>query len=158
MVEGMRNMINSIESLITLDEGRRVWPYTDTRGDTTWGIGHNLTASPACTEAMELVNKAVDVQFAHDLAAVTQWLAVAHKWTRALSRTSPPRYAVMVDICFNVGIGGFAEFTEFLGYMRDGLYGKAASDLLGTTAAQELPDRYERLASILESGQWPPEA
>lgn len=151
-------MIVDAKSLVQVDEGRRVWPYTDTRGNTTWGIGHNLTASPACTEAMELVDKAVDVQFAHDMTAVTQWLSVAHRWTRALSRTSPPRYAVMVDICFNVGISGFAEFTEFLGYMRDGLYGKAASDLLGTTAAQELPDRYERLASILESGHWPSEA
>jgi len=150
-------MITSVESLLVSDEGRRIWPYEDDRGNTTWGIGHNLTASPACTAALELINQAIDVQFRYDVTAVTQWLAVAYRWTTTLSRTSPPRYAVLVDICFNVGMTGFAAFTTFLAYMKDGMYGKAASDLLGTAAANELPDRYERLASILESGKWPQE-
>src|SRR5574337_780761 len=43
----------SIQAQLRRDEGYRVWPYKDTRGNLTWGIGHNLTAAPLCQEAAD---------------------------------------------------------------------------------------------------------
>ena len=149
-------MISSVQELLEQNEGRRLWPYTDTRGHLTWGIGHLLGADDAddavAPDVAALLNQAIDLQFRHDVAtAVTAVTAVLPQYPSL----DPVRQAVLVDMAFNLGGKGLAAFTTFLSCVASGQWAAAAADLRGTLVYIELPGRYERLATMIQTGEWP---
>lgn len=149
-------MIDSVQALIEADEGRRLWPYTDTRGHLTWGIGHLLGDDDAddgvAPDVAALIGQAVDLQFQHDLATAIAGLSFLPEFTSF----DPVRQAAMIDMAFNLGLHGLSTFTTFLSYVASQQWAAAAADLRGTLAYRELPARYERLAQMIQTGRWPP--
>ncbi len=126
-----------------------MWPYKDTRGNLTWGIGHNLTAAPLCQEAADLLGQAIQAQFQHDLDGVNAVLQ-AYGWPTKLD---PVRFEALQNMVFNLGARTFGSFTEFLKYMANGEYTRAAEDLrTNTTVYKQLPERYKRIAKEIETG------
>lgn len=144
-------MVESVQELLEQDEGRRLWPYAGTRGHQTWGIGH-LLANGLNPEVTDLLNQAVDRQFQDDLDEATQGLMAAYPWFAGMN---PIRQAALIDMAFNLGLAGLAEFKQFLGWMEAGQWMNAAIDLRGTLVYRQLPTRYERLARMIQSGEWP---
>lgn len=143
-------MITSVQQLLEDDEGRRIWPYTDTHGNLTWGIGH-LMANGVTHEVETLLNQAVDLQFQADLSNAAEAMA----FMPAFQGMDPVRQAVLIDMAFNLGLHGLLGFTTFLDLMSKHQWAQAAADLRGTKVYQQLPHRYERLAAMIETGQWP---
>jgi len=139
-----------IKALILDDESMRIWPYMDNAGHRTWGVGHNLDASPPDHDVWILLNQAVNLQFQHDLDAV---LAVAstEPWWASLNDV---RQAAIADMLFNLGTGAIATFSIFFGYIAAQRWQAAADDLRTTKVFRELPTRYTRLANMIETGQW----
>lgn len=148
-------MIGSVQELIEADEGRRIWPYTDTRGHLTWGIGHLLGDNDAdngvAPDVAALIGQAVDLQFRHDLATVTTGMSFLPEF----AGLDPVRQAVLVDMAFNLGLHGLSTFTTFLGCVASQQWAAAATDLRGTMVYSQLPHRYERLATMIQTGEWP---
>lgn len=143
-------MIESVQELLELDEGRRLWPYKDTRGNPTWGIGH-LLGNPLAQDVLDLLNQAIDLQFQHDLDAVIAGLSFFPEF----AALDPVRQAVLIDMAFNLGIAGLRNFTTFLSCVASQQWAAAAADLRGTLVYTQLPERYERLAVMIQSGEWP---
>jgi len=143
-------MINSVQALLQDDEGRRTWPYNDTEGHPTWGIGH-LLANGVAPDVQALLDQAIDLQFQHDLDVVTQGL-LRLPWFAGIN---PIRQAVLIDMAFNLGLADLRTFTDFLSYMEAAQWEEAANDLRSTKVYQQLPRRYERLAVMVEAGVWP---
>ena len=170
----MSATICSTETLISDDEGCRSLPYQDIKGIWTIGIGHSLEANglPAgiCNDAPDGMNWAdglltflqnrggltpaeIDALFHHDLAIAAQDLVACLPNADTLIL---PRYAAMIDMCFNLGRAKLLKFNTFLHLMEIGQYADAVRDLLNNTAvAKQLPKRYGRLAQIITSGEWP---
>jgi GH24 family phage-related lysozyme (muramidase) len=165
--------INTVEELIALDEGKRLQPYQDSEGIWTVGIGHNLEANglppgvcttdgmdyPECLAFLQkrggLTEDECDELFDYDLhmadCDLSQICPIAHR----LGMDSP-RYAALMDMCFNLGAERFRKFTGFLGLICQQDFAGAADDLRNHTAVyKQLPHRYERLAKIIETGEWP---
>lgn len=138
----------SIQAALRRDEGYRIWPYSDSRGNLTWGIGHNLTAAPLCQEAADLLGQAIQAQFQHDLDGVNAALQ-AYCWAAKLD---PVRLAAIQNMVFNLGARTFGGFGQFLEYMENGEYTRAAADLRTTLVYKQLPERYERIAKEIETG------
>lgn len=129
---------------IQADEGLRLFPYRDAGGDVTIGWGRNLTAKGLTPgEAMLL--------FDHDLADAEA--TVARRWPWALELT-PPRYAVLVNMCFNLGGAGLATFTRFLIAVQMGDWPSAALEMRDSEWAGEVGQRAERLAQQMQTGAW----
>ena len=143
-------MITSVQQLLEDDEGRRIWPYTDTRGNLTWGIGH-LMSNGVTHEVEVLLNQAVNLQFQSDLSNAVDGMA----FMPAFPGLDPVRQAVVIDMAFNLGLHGLLGFDTFLSFMSNHQWTEAATDLRGTKVYQQLPHRYERLAVMIETGQWP---
>lgn len=148
-------MISSVQKLLEDDEGRRIWPYTDTRGHLTWGIGHLLgdddTQDGVAPDVAALMNQAVDLQFQHDVDAATAGLSFFPEFPSL----DPVRQAVLIDMAFNLGTRGLSTFTTFLGCVASQQWAAAAADLRGTLVYSQLPHRYERLATMIQTGEWP---
>jgi len=62
------------------------------------------------------------------------------------------RQAVLINVAYNIGFHGLLAFRRMLGYLASGNMSGAASELLDSDAARQLPIRYQRLAKRLESG------
>lgn len=138
----------SIQSELRRDEGYRIWPYKDSRGILTWGIGHNLKAAPLCNEAAAFLGQAIQAQFDHDLATVNEALH-SYPWITGLSQ---PRIMALQNMMFNLGPKTFGTFTTFLGLLQEGNYSGAADDLRKSLAFKQDTARYTRIANQIESG------
>lgn len=131
-----------MQKLLMSDEGFRGKPYTDTTGHMTIGFGRNLTDRPISTdEALVMLN--------NDLMYFENALLKNLSWFNLLDDN---RKIALVDICFNVGLFGFLKFTTLFELMEQHKYDDAATDLLTTEAAKELPHRYDRICDIIRTG------
>jgi len=125
------------------DEGFAAYPYQD-RGGFTIGYGRNLTArgiSPA--EALMLLQ--------NDVAADDPLILDRWPWAQYLD---PPRYAVLANMAYNLGVTGLAGFTKMLDALLRSDYDSAAEEMRRSTWASQVGGRAERLARQMQTGRW----
>lgn len=63
---------------------------------------------------------------------------------------SDNRRAILINLCFNMGISGLMEFRKFFTALENKDWSGASRELLDSKAAQQNPARMERLAYCLE--------
>jgi lysozyme len=137
------------ERLIRLHEGLRLKPYLDTATPPRWSIGYgrNLTdCGISRGEAEELLQ--------HDLTRVERELLIALPW---VTRLDPVRYAVLVDMSYNLGLRGLLQFRSTLAHIEAGDYPRAAGQMLESRWAAQVGTRARRLAGMMATGTVPPE-
>ena len=116
--------------------------YQDTVGKWTCGYGRNLSdVGISETEALFLLQN--DISKAKD--NVNKYLP----WTVNLDRI---RYDVLVNMCFNLGIGGLLKFKNTLGLVKQGKYKEAAVAMLDSKWAVQVGRRATDLAKQMETG------
>jgi lysozyme len=84
------NIIAANRDLVERHEGRRQFPYLDTRGKTTIGIGLNLSDRGLADDEIEYL-------FANDLGIA---LSIC---CGSISGFSPARQAALISMAFNLG-------------------------------------------------------
>lgn len=133
--------IDNARDDLYLDEGSRSKPYKDTRGFLTIGVGHNLSAAGLCPAAIR-------AQFDFDFAGVVEDLNRRIPWW-----VDQPEVVkrVLVNLTFNMGIQKVLGFHQMLLAMQLGDYPLAASHLLQSAYASQVPNRAKRLAALLAS-------
>jgi lysozyme len=143
------NLQQLVEEL-RFDEGVRYWPYADTNGARTVGVGHNLTASPL-PEGWDypLTDEQVDELLQLDLQTVFTDLDSALPWWNLLSDV---RQRVIANMCFNLGITKLLGFRSTLTAMRQGRYSDAATGMLNSAWASQVGARATRLANMMLTG------
>lgn len=125
------------------DEGVRQFPYVDTVGKLTIGVGRNLTdrgLSP--DEIRYLLQNDIDAAM-DDLNRGVPW------W----DRLDPVRQTVLVNMCFNLGWPRLRGFVRTLAAIRRGDYIDAAAGMRDSLWATQVGARAERLAVLMESGK-----
>lgn len=137
-------MITSLEDQLRRDEGWKSYPYKDTVGKLTIGYGRNLsdTGITSAEGAMMLKN---------DIDLATMHLESTFPWTSALDEV---RRAVLLNMCFNMGVGGLGQFKQMLAKLQAGDFAGAAQEMLNSKWAEQVGPRAQRLAIQMESGEW----
>jgi len=130
------------------DEGVRYVPYFDTKGISTVGVGHNLKAKPLPIR-YPLTDEQVDQILFDDLVGVFHDLDGKLGWWRLLSYA---RQRVMVNMCFNLGIGGLLKFVNTLASILRGDYEDASEKMLQSAWAKQVGDRSNRLSVMMKEG------
>lgn len=126
------------------DEGLRLKPYKDTVGKTTIGIGRNLDdVGISEGEARALLE--------NDIDRAEDDLDRSLPWWRGLDGV---RQEVLVNMAFNLGIGGLLGFKNTLASVKAGLWVNAARGMRASRWARQVGKRAERLASAMESGEF----
>lgn len=133
------------------DEGVRYTPYADTLGNPTVGVGHNLRASslPAGW-TYPLTDAQVDSLLENDLLNVYHDLDRDLSWWQNLCNV---RQRVICNMCFNMGINGLMTFRNTLLAMQQGRYADAAAGMRASRWAQQVGERAQRLADMMEQGE-----
>ena len=131
----------TIEELLIKHEGLREFPYKDTVGKLTIGIGRNLD-DRGITEDEALYMLRNDIRyFTNELSDKLDWFDTVPEDVKM----------VMIDICFNCGIGGFLQFRKALGHLKNANYKMAADEFLNSKWATQVGNRSLEDANILKS-------
>lgn len=118
------------------DEGVMREMYVDAKGWLSIGVGHNLRQRP-------LSDRAIQVILEDDVRDTTEGLMAAHPWVGALSEV---RQEVLINMAFNMGLGGLNSFKRMLVAVQNGQWKKAADEILDSNYAKQVGDRAKRLA------------
>jgi len=132
----------ALRAALVRDEGLRLFPYQDTVGKWTIGVGRNLSdVGITKAEAMALLD--ADIRRAMRLldARYPAWASL-----------SPPRQRVLVNMAFNLGSRIFL-FRRMLAAMNASNYDEAAQQMRRSKWATQVGARAERLATIMETGR-----
>lgn len=152
----VENVSDLLNEMLVRHEGLRFKPYLDTVGKTTIGVGRNLTDGGIThDEAIYLLS--------NDIERCRCELDKALPWWMKLGEC---REAVLLSLCFNLGINKLLSFKTTLGMIEAGKYYEAADRLLTTPWAgqvgKEPPSgefphgqRAWELTEMLRTGKWP---
>jgi lysozyme len=140
------NTVDLKQQLIR-DEGVVRHAYTDSLGFTTIGCGRLIDMR----RGGGLSPDEIDYLLNNDIKEKTAQVLAALPWA---SKLNEPRFAVLVNMAFQMGIGGLLRFHRTLGSIEDGQYFEAAVEMLESTWAQQTSTRAHRLATQMETGEW----
>lgn len=136
--------ISSLADQLRRDEGFRAHPYRDSVGKVTVGYGRNL-------DDVGLSEAEADFLLSSDIEAATMRLESTFPWTMGLDEV---RKSVLLNMTFNMGIAGLAQFRQMLEAVKTGDYAGAAREMLDSKWAQQVGSRAQRLSIQMESGVW----
>jgi len=127
-------------------EGYRRFPYRDTKGILTIGIGRNLDhVGVDETEAAYLLAR--DLRRAEAKAAAV---------VPGFDALDGPRQAAFVELAFNLGAARLAQFTRMLAATAERDWPRAAAELLDSAwATQVQPARRDALHGLILHGRLP---
>jgi lysozyme len=144
------------------DEGEKFKVYRCTADKRTVGVGRNLddvgiskaeTAALGITLASVCKNGVTRAQsralLANDIDACERALDARLPWWRTLNDV---RQRVLLNMCFNLGIGRLLGFKNTLAKMERGDFDGAAAGMLASLWARQVGARAERLAAMMEKG------
>lgn len=128
---------------LTRDEGYKQFPYDDTVGKLTIGIGFNLADVGLSLEESQAV-------LGLRIAKLTAGLAKLD-WYATLDEV---RQGVVKNLAYALGIGGLLHFPSMIHYLTIGDWNNAAAQLLASKWATQVGERAKRLALQLQTGVW----
>lgn len=124
---------------LLVDEGLRLKPYRCTAGKLTIGVGRNLD-DRGITEAEAMAMLENDIKRCWtEVVTALPWVTMAPE----------PVQEALVNMCFNLGLGGLMGFRRALGLLEEGRYREAAGEMLRSRWAEQVGARAERLAEMM---------
>jgi lysozyme len=132
-----------LKQLLVNHESYKQFPYVDTTGHLTIGIGRNLNDRGISTsEAFYLLDD--------DIIYFTGKL---NHFLPFFSKLDENRQIALVDMCFNLGVQGFLGFRKMLSALERGDYQEAADQILQSEWYNQVGQRASTISNILRSGE-----
>lgn len=132
-----------LKQLLVSHEQYKQFPYSDTTGHLTVGIGRNLTdRGISTTEAFYLLDDDI-LYFSGKL----------NHFLKFFSSLDENRQIALIDMCFNLGVQGFLNFKEMISALEAGDYYRAADEMLNSKWASQVGERATTLANIIRNGE-----
>jgi lysozyme len=131
----------TILELLIKHEGIKCYPYKDTMGFLTIGIGRNL-------EGRGITKKEAIYLCLNDINEVMLELGKALPWFN----TAPDKVQlVLLDMCFNMELDRLLKFEKTLEFLKEGKYTEAAVEMLDSLWADQVPVRAKDDSNIIKS-------
>lgn len=134
--------METVEEMLERHEGYRPTPYIDSLGVQTIGIGHNLHKP--------LTHAAIMQIFHDDVTDAKNDCLHAFPWFSDLSEA---RQAVLINMCFNLGLLKLQKFVKFLHAVERGNYDTAAEEMLDSLWAKQVKGRAVELATLMRGSE-----
>jgi lysozyme len=131
-----------LATILRSDEGVRAYPYFDTIGKITIGVGRNLTDRG-------LLPNEIDLMLVNDMQMAVHECREQFPWFDALSE---PRQVVLASMMFNMGWPALSGFTQMIDALSRRDYVTASADMLASRWASQVKGRAQRLALMMRNG------
>lgn len=134
---------------IKADEGCRLTAYPDPlSGREPWTIGYGATGAAIGPFTVWTQDQA-DADLQARLEALCGSLDGKIPWWRTMAL---PRQAVLLNMAYQLGVGGLLGFPHMLSCAEVADYADAAEAMLDSKWAHQTPNRAKRLSGQMESG------
>lgn len=142
-----KNLINQASRQLKIDEGVVLHAYQDHLGFWTIGIGRLIDRRKngciSLEEAEYLLNNDIQSRL-NTLQKVLPWFDLLDE----------ARKGVLLNMSFQLGVGGLLGFKKTLGHVKAGEYTQAAEAMLQSKWATQTPARAKRLSDQMRYGKW----
>lgn len=155
------NTTPDMARLITMlrsEEGVRNNPYQDHLGYWTIGVGHLMDERKGgslpdwAKEELSSLGKLSDASINRLLTEdILRTVNALPEWMKYLD---PVRYGVMVDMAFQMGVGGLLGFKNTLAHVQAGRYRQAANNMKQSLWYRQTPNRASRRIKEMETGEY----
>jgi lysozyme len=135
-------MLSKLKRSLVKHEGLENFPYVDTAGKITIGIGYNLTDRG-------LSDEWINDQYMQDVCYFYQQLS-GFEWFPQLTID---RQIVLIDMCF-MGWKKFLTFKKMINAISIGDFKKAAIEMLDSAWANQVKGRAVSLSHAMETGTY----
>lgn len=129
-----------LRNQLRVDEGVRRYPYQDTVGKWTVGVGRNL-------DDVGMRDDEIALMLEND---ITEAERAARSLVPNFDALSDARRAVVVNMAFNMGQNRLAGFVNTLKAIHEGRWEDAAAGMRASKWATQVGARAERLATLME--------
>ncbi|PKN79203.1 MAG: lysozyme [Candidatus Cloacimonetes bacterium HGW-Cloacimonetes-1] len=137
-------LLERIKEQLVRHEGLRLKPYRCTAGKLTIGIGRNLDdCGISQTEAYVLLENDIqncEKQLLDEIPEIYNPLDEVRK-------------SVLLNMCFNLGIGGLLRFNNTLAIIAAGDWERAANGMLASKWAKQVGRRAIELSELMRKGK-----
>jgi lysozyme len=137
----------NLKTMLLRDEGCVLHVYKDHLGYDTLGVGRMVDKRKgggiSQDEAMYLLE--------NDVRRVCADVLEALPWVIKMNEA---RQAVVYAMAFQMGLKGLLGFRSTLDSMRDERYANAAEGMRQSKWAKQTPERANRMAYQMETGEW----
>lgn len=123
-------------------EARRAFPYEDSVGKVTIGVGRNLDDRGLSDEEIDLL-LSNDQLLAYKEASTLDFF-------QSLDKT---RQMVVVDMVFNMGLPRFSGFVKTIAALRQGNYQQAAAEMQDSKWFRQTGRRARALVNAMYTGE-----
>lgn len=137
-------IISDIYTQLRRDEGEKLFPYIDTKGKTTIGIGRNLTDCGISRDEMQVL-------FGNDTA---KWITTLNEKLPYFQNLDAATKGVLINMCFNMGFEKLSGFHMFLYALSQNDRETAAKEMVNSLWYKEVGDRAVRLVQQIRNGVW----
>ena len=138
------SLLERIREQLVRHEGLRLKPYRCTAGKLTIGIGRNLDdRGISQTEAYVLFENDIqncEGQLLDEIPEIYNGLDEVRK-------------SVLLNMCYNLGIGGLLEFNNTLAFIATGDWERAANGMLASKWAKQIGRRAIELSELMRKGK-----
>jgi lysozyme len=132
-----------LKQLLVSHEQYKQFPYVDITGHITVGIGRNLTdRGISTTEAFYLLDDDI-LYFSGKL----------NHFLKFFSSLNENRQIALINMCFNLGVQGFLNFTQMILALEAYDYERTADEMLKSKWADQVGERATFLANIIITGE-----
>jgi lysozyme len=128
-------------------EGEVLHAYQDHLGYWTIGVGRLIDKR----KGGGITRSEAEYLLGNDVDKVLTELKTRLSW---FDKLSEPRKAVLLNMGFQLGIGGLMGFSRTLGLIESGKYAEAADQMLQSKWAQQTPNRAAEMAEQMRTGKW----
>lgn len=140
---------------LTLEEGTVLFVYDDASGQRimpgTKVIGHPTIGTGRALDVHGISSSEAAFLFDDDLAQIEAQLGQYTGW----DKLNTVRQFVIVDMTFNIGFAGVLRFKKMITALKAGDFSQAATEMLASGWAEQLPTRAHRLAEMMRTGVRP---
>lgn len=140
-------MIDRLEQQLRRDEGVVRHAYTDSEGYLTIGVGRLIDER----RGGGLSDDEITYLLRDDISRTVRQLLDALPWAANLDEV---RFCALVNMAFNLGVGGLLGFRHTLAAIKANNYTLAAREMLDSKWATQVGARATRLADQMRSGEW----
>jgi lysozyme len=153
------NKLNEWCDRLIEHEGIRLMPYYCPMGKLTIGVGRNLDDNPLNNEEKKALGdymRGITENGAKMLLRndIKRCYGALKKMILNFRELDNNRQYAMIDMCFQLGVGGFRQFKRMRRYMGKRNFIMASYECLQSSYAMQTPNRAKRIARVISTGVW----
>lgn len=147
-------MLERLQEQLILHEGLREYPYEDTEGYLTWGVGRNIDANPLTQDEVIFLlrygrEEAIYYCLEKDIQKAKEDCNSLYSY---FNKLCPVRKRVLIDMAFNLGRSRLSLFKRMEAALDNRDYEEAAKEMLDSKWAKQVGQRAIRLADMMATG------